>query len=190
MFVNSSSRVRKYHLADAARLALLYKFGGIYLDTDIIVLRHLTEFKNSVGFQDEDFVNNALLIFDKNHPFIRFVMEQAATYYNRRLANALGPRLLTDCTTAWWKLKPNNAIRLDAPVSEGIIKTSESAIYAYGSQVFYPIDYMFNMSSLTEQYVKKAVRGAYTFHIWSTMIKDNEDVKKFLLRFFYAHLAL
>ncbi|XP_014668696.1 PREDICTED: lactosylceramide 4-alpha-galactosyltransferase-like [Priapulus caudatus] len=185
LFTKSSRKTRKYHIADSARLVLVYKFGGIYLDTDIIILRHLAGFSNSLGFQDEDFVNNALMIFDKGHPFIRFVIGQIPGYYNARLSNALGPRLLTDCVTAWWKQKPNNAIRLDDPTSaRRIADAPQSAIFVYGASLFYPIDYMFDMSTLSEQSLRQAVRGAYTFHLWSTMIKGNEEAKQFFLTFF------
>ena len=37
---------RSCHYSDIARLALMYKYGGFYLDMDIIVLQSLTELKN------------------------------------------------------------------------------------------------------------------------------------------------
>ncbi|KDO42756.1 hypothetical protein CISIN_1g048563mg, partial [Citrus sinensis] len=36
------------------RLALLYKFGGIYLDPNVIVLENLSKLKNTIGAQTVD----------------------------------------------------------------------------------------------------------------------------------------
>lgn len=39
------------HVTDAMRLALLWKYGGVYLDTDAIVIRNLEGVRNAVGVQ-------------------------------------------------------------------------------------------------------------------------------------------
>ena len=36
------------HYSDLARMALVYKYGGVYLDLDILVLRSLVHMKNSI----------------------------------------------------------------------------------------------------------------------------------------------
>jgi hypothetical protein len=39
------------HLTDAMRLALLWKYGGVYLDTDAIVIRNMEKVRNTLGVQ-------------------------------------------------------------------------------------------------------------------------------------------
>ena len=39
------------HVTDAMRIALLWKYGGVYLDTDAIVIRNLQGVRNAVGLQ-------------------------------------------------------------------------------------------------------------------------------------------
>lgn len=39
------------HLTDAMRLALLWKYGGVYLDTDAVVIRNLENVRNALGVQ-------------------------------------------------------------------------------------------------------------------------------------------
>ncbi|CAI0407394.1 unnamed protein product [Linum tenue] len=76
------------NLSNLLRLALLYKFGGIYLDTDVVVLRSFNGLRNCIGAQTVDAVtgnwsrlNNAVLIFDRNHPLVyRFIEEFARTF--------------------------------------------------------------------------------------------------------------
>ncbi|KAK6943109.1 Glycosyltransferase, DXD sugar-binding motif [Dillenia turbinata] len=76
------------NLSNLLRLAALYKYGGVYLDTDFIVLKMCSGLRNSIGAQSMDMVtgkwtrlNNAVLIFDKNHPLLfKFIEEFALTF--------------------------------------------------------------------------------------------------------------
>ncbi len=39
------------HVTDAMRLAVLWKYGGVYLDTDAIVIRNVASIRNALGVQ-------------------------------------------------------------------------------------------------------------------------------------------
>lgn len=90
------------NLSNLLRLALLYKFGGIYLDTDVIVLRSFSELKNVIGAQTIDLqtgnwsrLNNAVLVFDKNHPLLlKFIQEFALTFDGNKWGHN-GPYLVS-----------------------------------------------------------------------------------------------
>jgi len=76
------------NLSNLVRLAVLYKYGGVYLDTDFVVLKPLSGLRNSIGAQSMDSgnkhwtrLNNAVLIFDMNHPLLlRFINEFVLTF--------------------------------------------------------------------------------------------------------------
>ncbi|GAA0186647.1 glycosyltransferase [Lithospermum erythrorhizon] len=69
-------------------LGLLYRFGGIYLDTDVIVLKSFAKRRNVIGAQSVDpdtktwsRLNNAVMIFDKGHPLVyKFIEEFSRTF--------------------------------------------------------------------------------------------------------------
>lgn len=90
------------NLSNIMRLAVLYKYGGIYLDTDFIVLKPLTGLRNSIGAQSVDFLsknwtrlNNAVLIFDMNHPLLlNFIEEFSSTFDGNRWGHN-GPYLVS-----------------------------------------------------------------------------------------------
>lgn len=90
------------NLSNIMRLAILYKYGGIYLDTDFIVLKPLTGLRNSIGAQSVDFLsknwtrlNNAVLIFDMNHPLLlNFIEEFSSTFDGNRWGHN-GPYLVS-----------------------------------------------------------------------------------------------
>ncbi|GFQ05421.1 uncharacterized protein at4g19900 [Phtheirospermum japonicum] len=90
------------NLSNLLRIGLLYRFGGIYLDTDIIVLKSFSELKNVIGAQTVDQVtgkwsrlNNAVMIFDKGHPLLlEFINEFAKTFNGNKWGHN-GPYLVS-----------------------------------------------------------------------------------------------
>ncbi|CAN6992244.1 unnamed protein product [Brassica rapa subsp. trilocularis] len=93
------------NLSNLMRLAYLFKFGGVYLDTDMIVLIILKSFKhlrNVIGAQTLEPVsrnwtrlNNAVLIFDKNHPLLLKCIEEFALTFNGNVWGHNGPYLVS-----------------------------------------------------------------------------------------------
>ncbi|KAH6773722.1 hypothetical protein C2S52_003373 [Perilla frutescens var. hirtella] len=90
------------NLSNLLRIGLLYRFGGIYLDTDVVVLKSFSELRNAIGAQTKDLttgnwsrLNNAVMIFDKGHPLLReFIEEFALTFDGNRWGHN-GPYLVS-----------------------------------------------------------------------------------------------
>ncbi|KDP24472.1 hypothetical protein JCGZ_25036 [Jatropha curcas] len=90
------------NLSNLLRLLVLYKYGGIYLDTDFIVLKSFIGLRNSIGAQSIDAVsrnwtrlNNAVLVFDREHPVLfKFIEEFAATFDGNKWGHN-GPYLVS-----------------------------------------------------------------------------------------------
>ncbi|XP_054927583.1 lactosylceramide 4-alpha-galactosyltransferase-like [Dermacentor andersoni] len=91
------------HLADALRLAVLYKQGGVYLDIDVIVMRSLHSLPPCV-FQapvnNGDMVANSFLAFHRGDPFLQYLMQLARQVYQPRAWSSIGPLLLRQATLA------------------------------------------------------------------------------------------
>jgi mannosyltransferase OCH1-like enzyme len=57
-------------------MAILQKYGGYYLDNDVLTIQRFTNLHNAIALDHVDmFVNNNFLAFDKGHPFISDYME-------------------------------------------------------------------------------------------------------------------
>ncbi|XP_022720495.1 lactosylceramide 4-alpha-galactosyltransferase-like [Durio zibethinus] len=90
------------NLSNLLRLALLYKYGGIYIDTDIIVLKSFNNLRNVIGAQSINLetknwsrLNNAVLIFDKQHPLLyKFIQEFSLTFDGNKWGHN-GPYLVS-----------------------------------------------------------------------------------------------
>ncbi|CAL5183421.1 unnamed protein product [Lathyrus oleraceus] len=90
------------NLSNLLRLSLLYKFGGIYIDADVMILKSFSNLRNTIGAQNIDVktkkwsrLNNAVLIFDKNHPLLwKFIEEFALTFDGNKWGHN-GPYLIS-----------------------------------------------------------------------------------------------
>jgi len=83
------------HLSDAVRLAVLYKKGGVYFDTDVVIVNSMDNVKNAVAWEREDSICNAVMAFDKQNPYLHDVLRRFNDNYNKNEWGANGPELLT-----------------------------------------------------------------------------------------------
>ncbi|KAF5762627.1 putative glycosyltransferase, DXD sugar-binding, alpha 1,4-glycosyltransferase [Helianthus annuus] len=89
------------NLSNLIRLVALYKFGGVYLDTDFIPLNNFSGLRNSIGAQSANRfgnwtrLNNAVLVFDKNHPLLYKFIEEFALTFNGNRWGFNGPYLVS-----------------------------------------------------------------------------------------------
>ncbi|XP_037557593.1 lactosylceramide 4-alpha-galactosyltransferase-like, partial [Dermacentor silvarum] len=91
------------HLADALRLAVLYKQGGVYLDIDVIVMRSLDSLPSCVcqsPVENGDMVSNGFLAFSRGDPFLLYLMLRAREVYRPEEWSSIGPQLLRRVTLA------------------------------------------------------------------------------------------
>lgn len=100
--VNTGEISLGQNLSNLLRLGLLYKFGGIYIDTDVVVLKSFKKLRNVIGAQTIDVetrnwsrLNNAVMIFDKGHPLLyKFIEEFALTFDGNKWGHN-GPYLVS-----------------------------------------------------------------------------------------------
>ena len=78
------SRNRDADYSDFLRQLILYKFGGLYLDMDVIITRQFDSFpRNFAIFQHGPWklVNGAIMKFDKNNCFLKFHINNQVQSY-------------------------------------------------------------------------------------------------------------
>ncbi|KAL3523024.1 hypothetical protein ACH5RR_015858 [Cinchona calisaya] len=86
------------HYSELIRLAALYKYGGIYLDSDVIVLKQLLSLNSTVGLEDEqneNALNGAVMAFIKHSPFLMECLTEFYASYDDTLLRWNGADLLT-----------------------------------------------------------------------------------------------
>lgn len=87
------------HFNDAIRWLLLWYYGGVYLDLDVIVKRPLTELPNCTGLESSQWASAGVLKFTPAHPLIRACLDHFAAHFDGKVWGANGPKLLTRVLT-------------------------------------------------------------------------------------------
>lgn len=76
--------------SDAARLAILYKRGGIYFDTDVLTLGDFSKLRNVVFINyAKTHVSNGMIIMDAFHPFLKRAMDVMANFTQSMLSSTM-----------------------------------------------------------------------------------------------------
>lgn len=90
------------NLCNLIRLAMLYKYGGVYMDADMIILKDFTHFRNAVGAESVDSatkkwtrLNGAVMIFYIHHPIMVDFMEEFASTFDGNRWRYNGPYLVS-----------------------------------------------------------------------------------------------
>ncbi|XP_048405265.1 lactosylceramide 4-alpha-galactosyltransferase-like [Stegostoma tigrinum] len=147
-------------IADACRLVLLWKYGGIYLDTDIIVLKNLLNLTNSLGKEEQYLLNTAFLSFDRGHDFIGNCLKDFAEHFNAWIWGHQGPQLVTRVLKKWCQKRSVAKIQQCKGVS------------VLPPEAFYPIPWQdwkkyFKVMSRSE--AQRLLKNSYAVHIWNKM---------------------
>lgn len=83
-FTKSAYAARKWaYVSDYIRAYAIYNEGGIYLDTDVLILDDFEKFLNDrafVGYENPDYPFTAVFGAEKGHPFVKSILD----YYEGR----------------------------------------------------------------------------------------------------------
>ncbi|XP_075515945.1 uncharacterized protein At4g19900-like [Primulina tabacum] len=168
------------NLSNLIRLAVVYRYGGVYLDTDFIVLKDLSVLRNSIGAQSVDVhgnwsrLNNALLAFDKKHPLVYKFIEEFATTFNGNKWGHNGPCLVSRVV--------NSTLGQIRDFNFTVMPTT----------AFYPVDWIrigrfFARPNVTdsEKWVESTVhqlhQSTYAVHLWNSQSKKLQIEKESII---------
>ena len=143
------------HVSDAARLALIWKYGGFYSDLDTITLKDLSPLRKYSGFgylyENGPSLGNGFIHFRAQHPFIYEVMKKFVEKYTAFGWGENGPVLIINTIKSYCNIHNlDNLIIKDESLNSYITKnvtlmpisvTSECDFVLYPMNFFYPYSY-------------------------------------------------
>lgn len=155
-YVKQAYSAKKYaFVTDYVRLHVLLQHGGIYMDTDVEVLKKIDVFLDTAafsGFESNEFIPTGIMGCIKGHTWV----ERLLNYYSdRSFINNDGTlnlipntKAITDITKSEYGLKPGNYTQI-----------LKDGINIYPSEYFCPKDWMTKELHVTE--------NTYTIHHFS-----------------------
>lgn len=132
-FTRQSYDAKKYAFtSDVIRLWALYNYGGIYVDTDVMIYKSLDEFLNEpafTGFESIGYPVTATMGAEKGNPLIKELLD----YYNDRD----------------FEIKTNTVIISEILASHGIDR-NKNEIQKIKDITIYPREYFNDKNGYTE----------------------------------------
>jgi mannosyltransferase OCH1-like enzyme len=153
-FSNAIKEKKWAFASDYARLKILEEFGGIYLDTDMFVLKTFDNFLNFdlvLGKEDEKHISAGMIAASANNLFIKKVLEK---YDNLKIGEYITiPRVLTE---VWSSESP---LLWRGQVAEQL---GEGCSKIFEAKYFYP----FTAENIKNFNFKNAPNESYAVHMW------------------------
>ncbi|XP_022907178.2 lactosylceramide 4-alpha-galactosyltransferase-like [Onthophagus taurus] len=150
------------HFSDAFRAIILMKFGGIYMDSDVIVLKSLDDLGgNFIGKEISTILASGIMGFDENGiDLLSAALEDLNKNYNPKSWGGHGPLLFTK-----WVKKMCNA-------TANFSYHECDYLRILPTNAFYPVSYgiwrhFFNPKYIDE--IRNMVKNSYLIHIWNKL---------------------
>lgn len=148
-------------VADYARFYALYTEGGVYMDTDMLLVKPIDEFLKDemfIGREDAYNANMAIMGVSKGNLFCREIMD----YYDHTVFDMVKPPIITRFLSP--KLVQYGF------VEENITQKLTNGLVIYKSEYFYPIHYSqeFELQDV-QNYIKP---NTYGVHLWNKSWTD------------------
>lgn len=151
-YVKEAYEAKKYaFVSDYVRLHALYLQGGIYLDTDVEVLRPLDPLlahEAFSGFEDDKYLQSGTMGAAQGHPWIGQLLND---YEQRHFLQPDGSYDMTTNTATISEICRRDGLRLD-----GLRQTLRGGVVFYPRTYFSPYDYINGGSYITAD--------SYTIH--------------------------
>ncbi|XP_053315498.1 alpha-1,4-N-acetylglucosaminyltransferase-like [Spea bombifrons] len=151
--------------SDGCRFASMWKYGGIYMDTDVISLRPIPH-KNFLAAETLTVCSSSVFGLDDHHNFTWKCMEDFVKNYNGAVWGHQGPGLLTRVMKEWCV----------APTFHNTDDASCGSILYLHPQRLYPISYP-SWRRYFEVWPKiPTFNDSYSLHLWNYMNKEHMTV--------------
>ncbi|XP_029473162.1 alpha-1,4-N-acetylglucosaminyltransferase-like [Rhinatrema bivittatum] len=151
--------------SDGFRLAMIWKHGGIYMDTDIISMRPIQEVDFLAAPRSQN-CSNGIFGFQRHYQYLWECMEDFVKNYNGAIWGQQGPRLLTRVL----------ARQCELPVFKHVEDATCGNISILHPQRFYPIPYLAWRRYFEVWDPRGTFNNSYALHLWNFMNKDMKKV--------------
>ena len=151
-YVQDALKAKKWaFVSDYVRLDVINNLGGIYLDTDMELVRDISPLLvNSafMGFEDGQHINNAIMGSIPHHPFVK----DAIAWYKENHSRTPTPIVMTSLFKS--KIFPKKLIEEEQEIDD---------VHIYPHIAFYPYD----KNTIKNFSYKDLTEKTYAVHFWN-----------------------
>lgn len=151
------------HASDVLRYATLYKFGGLYLDLDVIVLKSLSNMSNYAGAESEGYIGSGIINFSYDTVGREMAVEcakEVSRTFDGNIWGHNGPGVITRI------LKK----RCNASSTSEMTEQKCKGFHVHPQSSFTPVS--FEMPEIIfengkSRLIKLLISQSYTIHVWN-----------------------
>lgn len=169
-FVKEVYKIKKWaFVSDFIRLKVLYENGGIYLDTDMKLIKPLDKLlKNECffGAEDENYISCGIIGSNVSNEFINKCLEKYNSIDLDKIEFHFGEISSPKIVTSVFKLKYNYSMSFRAV-------TCINGIVIYPFQYFYP--FPFEKKLNINNYKDYILAETYAVHLWNSSWIDHSE---------------
>ncbi|XP_029472327.1 alpha-1,4-N-acetylglucosaminyltransferase-like [Rhinatrema bivittatum] len=152
--------------SDACRLAIIWKYGGIYMDTDIISIQPIST-ENFLAAQSSKYFSSGSFGFQHHNQFVWNCMEDFVRNFNGKIWGQQGPGLFTRMIAKFCELP-------EFPKMEDKICNNISFLHPHR---FYPIPYPAWKKYYQVWKNPPIFNESYALHLWNYMNSEGKSVE-------------
>ncbi|KAJ9587821.1 hypothetical protein L9F63_018745, partial [Diploptera punctata] len=159
------------HSSDVVRFVLLWKYGGIYMDLDFVVIKSMDSLEeNFVCIETEKSLGSSVIKMDSEntgHKLATICVEQLAKDFRGDAWAHNGPQRITDCLQALCHTQKLSDV-----------DPKECNVTIYNSSVFFPVAYWewkMLFSESDSEKVAERIENSSGVHVWNKL-SFNEKV--------------
>ncbi|MDA3053091.1 glycosyltransferase [Campylobacter sp. JMF_01 NE2] len=171
-YTKEAYEAKKYaFVADVARLKALYEFGGIYMDTDMELLKNIDELldnKAFIGFESPEYVNSAIFGCEMKSDLVKQILNYYSSHKFMLENNQLNTTTIVAIVTnilSKYDLKQNGELQTVA------------GCRVYPSDYFYPKNFDTNKINFTN--------NTYGIHHYDGSWLDEKEKFKIEQMYYY-----
>ncbi|XP_045108411.1 lactosylceramide 4-alpha-galactosyltransferase-like [Portunus trituberculatus] len=157
-------------LSDMLRVLVLWWWGGVYSDTDVISVQSLTLPDNSLGFEHSKQLGSAFYSFQARHPVLLSLMKDMHRNFKPHHWGSIGPLAITRVMQNICKSRMMKLVR-KAPV------TCRGNVTLFPQSTFYPVRYnefeYYFLPGFGNKFNETFSR-AFALHFWNKMSKNHQ----------------
>ena len=175
LYVKQSYELKKYaFVSDVARILALKKYGGIYLDTDVKVVKKFDDLLDSkciFGFEERNRVATSFMAAEPNHPVFQ---EFLAYYDNLRFIMDDGNMDLTPNVNKLGRILEDKGLNFN-----GEFQKLDDGVIVYPKEYFSPYDYI---NCINESNINKYCIHLFFVTWMPVQIRIKKTLKKIIVK--------
>nr|CAD7442470.1 unnamed protein product [Timema bartmani] len=152
------------HASHVFRFLTLWKFGGLYLDMDYLIMRSIEGLRNFGSMKNNDSINSAVLHLSPGgvgHELAQELLEELAATYVPNQRDSNGPQLLTKVLLR--RCGVNKVTEMTPDKCGGFLSLHKSSFSPVSGK-----EWTWYFDEKMADKVMKLVNGSHGVHLWSS----------------------